>query len=134
MLSVLRPAIPIAASGRPFATRFFVEDTLQTKKRRKAQSVVIPSSASAASLVAPVASTSVLSFNGQAVSRQQQQQQPPPLHQQQQQQSTQHPFQGYTKNMINFFKLMETKLIGDFLRCDRCFKVSDKYKTAALVF
>ena len=109
MLSVLRPAIPNATSGHAFATRFLVEDCLQTKKRRKAQSVVIPPTA-APRAVSVTSSSSAVDVN---------------LQQRQQLEQQRHPFQEFAQNMTAFLELMKTNLIQDFLRCDKCYKVSD---------
>ena len=97
MLSVLRPA----ASGTTstLGQRFLVEDSLQTNSRRQAQSLVVASAfRKPARVSAPKLEIVV----------------------------KQHPFQEFTKNLVDFFHLLGTKLIGDFLRSDTCYKISDK--------
>ena len=109
MLSVLRPA---AATTRTFGSRFFVDENLQTKKRRRAAqqgTVAPPPTCTAPTPAATEASTSANAGVGAVRT------------------AAQHPFQQYAKNLIDYFRLLETNLIGDFLRCDKCFKVSDRY-------
>ena len=104
MLSMMRPAQSNSVSSRPFSQRFLVEESLQTKKRRKDQIGVIPQSA-------PISHAARLSSAPVSTSL-------PPVHQ--------HPFQEFSKNMIDYFTLLNTRLISDFLRCDKCYKVSDR--------